>query len=253
MDRLKGKVAIITGAAGGSCYKTCELFCQEGAKVIMTDLDPAVEELSRGLNEKGGDTVALVGDIAQKDTWVALKKLGLEKFGHIDTVVNGAAMFSPPTHDWPTITSEMIEKVMKVNIDSMLYSYQVILRYMMKNHIKGSFLNFSSASGVGYNGSAVQGYPLSKACIKLATENMVNQVSKKYGIRFNCLAPNNVWVPKQEEVWKQFGEHFAEVTPMPYTGMPEDIAWAVVYLCSDEAKYVNGVCLPVDGGWSVKR
>ena len=81
----------------------------------------------------------------------------------------------------------------------------------------------------------------------------MNQVSKKYGIRFNCLAPNNVWVPKQEEVWKQFGEHFAEVTPMPYTGMPEDIAWAVVYLCSDEAKYVNGVCLPVDGGWSVKR
>ena len=79
MDRLKGKVAIITGAAGGSCYKTCELFCQEGAKVIMTDLDPSVEELSKGLNEKGGDTVALVGDIAQKDTWVALKKLGLEK------------------------------------------------------------------------------------------------------------------------------------------------------------------------------
>ena len=253
MDRLKGKVAVITGAAGGSCYSCCQLFCQEGAKVVMVDLDPHIQELSQGLNDQGFHTVALVGDIAQKDTWVKIKKLGVESFGHIDTVVNGAALFSPPTDDWPTISSEQIARVLKVNLDSMLYSYQVILRYMMKNRIKGSFLNFSSASGIAYNGSAVQGYPFSKACIKLATENMVNQVSKKYGIRFNCLAPNNVWVPKQEKVWEQFGDHFKEVTPLPYTGMPEDIAWAVVYLCSDEAKYINGVTLPVDGGWSVYR
>ena len=93
----------------------------------------------------------------------------------------------------------------------------------------------------------MQGYPFSKACIKLATQNMVNQVSKKYGIRFNCLAPNYVWVPKQEKVWDMYREHFEATTPMPYVGMPEDAAWAVVYLCSDEAKYINGVCLPVDG------
>ena len=81
----------------------------------------------------------------------------------------------------------------------------------------------------------------------------LNQVSKKYGIRFNCLAPNYVWVPKSAPVWEMYGEHFKEVTPMPYTGMPEDAAWAVVYLCSDEAKYINGVCLPVDGGWYVEK
>ena len=142
----------------------------------------------------------------------------------------------------------MIEDVMRVNIDSMLYSYQTVLRYMMKKKIRGSFLNFSSSTALAYNGSAVQGYPFSKACIKLATQNMVNQVSKKYGIRFNCLAPNYVWVPKQEKVWDMYREHFEATTPMPYVGMPEDAAWAVVYLCSDEAKYINGVCLPVDGG-----
>ena len=129
----------------------------------------------------------------------------------------------------------MIEDVMRVNIDSMLYSYQTVLRYMMKKKIRGSFLNFSSSTALAYNGSAVQGYPFSKACIKLATQNMVNQVSKKYGISFNCL------------------EHFEATTPMPYVGMPEDAAWAVVYLCSDEAKYINGVCLPVDGGWAVQK
>ena len=251
MDRLKGKVAIITGAAGGICHKASELFCQEGAKVVMVDIDPQVEQFSAEINANGGESIAVVADVAQRDTWVQLKKLADAKYGRIDTVVNGAAAFSPPTHDWAHITSEMIEDVMRVNIDSMLYSYQTVLRYMMKKKIRGSFLNFSSSTALAYNGSAVQGYPFSKACIKLATQNMVNQVSKKYGIRFNCLAPNYVWVPKQEKVWDMYREHFEATTPMPYVGMPEDAAWAVVYLCSDEAKYING--LPVDGGWAVQK
>ena len=254
MDRLKGKVAIITGAAGGICHKASELFCQEGAKVVICGRRlTALEQISAEINANGGESIAVVADVAQRDTWVKLKKLADEKYGRIDTVVNGAAAFSPPTHDWAHITSEMIEDVMRVNIDSMLYSYQTVLRYMMKKKIRGSFLNFSSSTALAYNGSAVQGYPFSKACIKLATQNMVNQISKKYGIRFNCLAPNYVWVPKQEKVWDMYREHFEATTPMPYVGMPEDAAWAVVYLCSDEAKYINGVCLPVDGGWAVQK
>ena len=132
MDRLKGKVAIITGAAGGICHKASELFCQEGAKVVMVDIDPQVEQFSAEINANGGESIAVVADVAQRDTWVKLKKLADEKYGRIDTVVNGAAAFSPPTHDWAHITSEMIEDVMRVNIDSMLYSYQTVLRYMMK-------------------------------------------------------------------------------------------------------------------------
>ncbi len=253
MNRLKDKVAIITGAAGGICHKASELFCQEGAKVVMVDIDPMVEEFCAKIVADGGEAVAVVADVAVKQTWVDLQNLAVEKFGTIDIVVNGAAAFSPPTHDWATITSEMILDVMRVNIDSMLYSYQTVLRYMMRNKIRGNFLNFSSSTGLAYNGSAVQGYPFSKACVKLGTQNMVNQVSKKYGIRFNCLAPNYVWVPKQQHVWDMYHDHFKAVTPMPYTGMPEDAAWAIVYLCSDEAKYINGVCLPVDGGWYVQK
>ena len=253
MDRLKDKVAIITVAAGGICHKTSELFVQEGAKVVMVDIDPQVQDFCAEIVKNGGQAIAFTADVAQRDTWVMLQEKTVEAFGTIDIVVNGAAAFSPPTHDWAYITSEMIEEVFRVNIDSMLYSYQTVLRYMMRNKIRGCFLNFSSSTGLAYNGAAVQGYPFSKVCIKLATQNMVNQVSKKYGIRFNCLAPNYVWVPKSAPVWEMYGEHFKEVTPMPYTGMPEDAAWAVVYLCSDEAKYINGVCLPVDGGWYVEK
>ena len=253
MDRLKGKVAIITGAAGGLCHKASEFFCNEGAKIVMVDIDPLVEEFCAEIVKNGGEAIAVVADVAERDTWVSLKKLADKTFGRIDIVVNGAAAFSPPIHDWAYITSEEMHEVMRVNIDSMVWSYQTVLRYMMRKKIRGCFLNFSSATGLAYDGSAIQGYPFSKACIKLGTQNMVNQVSKKYGIRFNCLAPNYVWVPKQQPVWDLYEDHFKEEIPMPYTGMPEDAAWAIVYLCSDEAKYINGVCLPVDGGWYVKK
>ncbi len=253
MNRLQDKVAIITGAGGGICHEAAKLFCQEGAKVVMVDIDPVVEEFCGEIVKNGGQAISFVADVSQRDTWVMLQEKTVEAFGTITTVVNGAAAFSPPTHDWAYITSEMIHEVMRVNIDSMLYSYQTVLRYMMKNKIRGSFLNFSSSTGLAYNGSAVQGYPFSKVCVKLATENMVNQVSKKYAIRFNCLAPNYVWVPKQKEVFDMYEEHFIESTPMPSIGHPEDAAWAIVYLCSDEAKYINGVTLPVDGGWYVQK
>ena len=93
MDRLKGKVAIITGAAGGICHKASELFCQEGAKVVMVDIDPQVEQFSAEINANGGESIAVVADVAQRDTWVQLKKLADAKYGRIDTVVNGAAAF----------------------------------------------------------------------------------------------------------------------------------------------------------------
>ena len=79
MDRLKGKVAIITGAAGGICHKASELFCQEGAKVVMVDIDPQVEQFSAEINANGGESIAVVADVAQRDTWVQLKKLAERK------------------------------------------------------------------------------------------------------------------------------------------------------------------------------
>lgn len=80
---------------------------------------------------------------------------------------------------------------------------------------------------------------------------MVKQVSPKTGIRFNCLAPNFVWTPKTAYLYENEGilGWFKSVTPFPELGQPEDSAWAMVYLCSDEAKYINGVVLPTDGGW----
>ncbi|MDO4328963.1 MAG: SDR family oxidoreductase [Lachnospiraceae bacterium] len=254
MNRLLNKVAIITGADGGICGKACELFCQEGAKVIMNDIDPHVEEQCAKIREKGGEAIAVVGDASKRETWDKLLAAAIDNYGTIDICVNGAAVFSigENSGDWDTITLEALHNVLDSNVDALLHSYQTVLRYMVDHKIRGNFLNFTSSTALGWNGSGFQGYPMSKAAIKNGTLNMVKQVSPSTGIRFNCLAPNFVWTPKTAFLYENERTlgWFKAVTPFPELGKPEDSAWAMVYLCSDEAKYINGVVLPTDGGWT---
>lgn len=253
MNRLLNKVAIITGADGGICGKASELFCQEGAKIVMCDIDPHVEEKCKEIVAAGGEAVAVVGDVSRRETWDILLNTALEKYGTVDICVNGAARFAVGEFggDWNTLTVEKLHAVLDMNLDAVLHSYQTVLRYMVDNKIRGNFLNFSSSTALAWNGSGFSGYPISKAAIQNATQNMVKSVSTTTGIRFNCLAPNYVWTPKTDYLYKmpQYVDRFKAGTPFPELGMPEDSAWAMVYLCSDEAKYINGVCLPTDGGW----
>ena len=149
------------------------------------------------------------------------------------------------------LTVEKLHAVLDMNLDAVLHSYQTVLKYMIDNEIRGNFLNFSSSTALSWNGSGFSSYPISKAAIQNGTLNMVKKVSPKTGIRFNCLAPNFVWTPKTAYLYEdpRTSAWFKSVTPFPTLGMPEDSAWAMVYLCSDEAKYINGVVLPTDGGW----
>ena len=94
MDRLKGKVCIITGADGGICHKASEFFCAEGAKVVMVDIDPNVEAKCAEIVANGGDAIAITADVSKRETWHMLLEKTLEKYGTVDCVVNGAAAFS---------------------------------------------------------------------------------------------------------------------------------------------------------------
>lgn len=253
MNRLLDKVAIITGADGGICGKASELFCKEGAKIVMCDIDPHVEEKCAEIVAAGGQAVAVVGDVSKRETWDKLLATALEKYGTVDICVNGAAVFSVGENagDWDTMTVQQLHNVFDTNVDALLHSYQTVLRYMVDNGIRGNFLNFSSSTAQAWNGTGMAGYPMSKAAIEISTVSMVKQVSPQTGIRFNCLAPNFVWTPKTAYLYEDpnISGWFKAVTPFPELGQPEDSAWAMVYLCSDEAKYINGVVLPTDGGW----
>lgn len=251
MNRLLNKVAIITGADGGICGKASDLFCKEGAKVVMVDIDPSVEEKCKAIVADGGDAIAIVADVSQPESWELILNKTIEKYGTVDICVNGAARFSLKG-DWNVFPMEDFRLTMETNVNGLIYSYKTVLKYMIDHQIRGNFLNFSSSTALSWNGSGAQAYPMSKAAIKNATQNMVKSVSAKHGIRFNCLAPNYVWTPKSAHLYEdgsRYKSAFEASTPFYRLGMPEDSAWAMVYLCSDEAEYINGVCLPTDGGW----
>ena len=247
MNRLKDKVAILTGAGGGICGKASELFCAEGAKCVMVGRHDDVIERCESIKGAGGDAIAIVADVSIRASWDLILSKTLETYGRVDCCVNGAAEFA--YSDWDCLDMDEWNRVIDTNLKSMMFSYQTVLQYMLDNGIKGNFINFSSSTGLSFLGYGCASYPITKAGILLVTKDMV-AATKGSGVRFNCLAPNYVWTPKQEAIFDACHDFFMESTPLGFLGEPEDAAWAMVYLASDEAKYVSGVCLPVDGGWS---
>lgn len=247
MGRLDGKVCIMTGADGGICHKASEVFCAEGAKVVMVDINADVEKKCADIVAAGGDAIAIVADVSKKATWEMLLAKTLEKYGTVNVVVNGAAQFS--SGDWSGDQSEEEwDRVFDANIRGMRYSYEIVLKYMLDNKIKGSYINFSSSTAIRYMGSGIQAYSLSKAAIKISTSSMV-PIGAPAEVRFNCLAPNLIWTPKQANIFKMYEDHFNSIAPLGHIGYPVDCAPLMVFLASDESSYINGTCIPVDGGW----
>lgn len=252
MGRLKDKVVIMTGADGGICHCASRLFCKEGAKVVMVDKSPEVKEKAAAIVAEGGEAIGIVADVSKREAWDEILKTTVDTYGTVDCCVNGAAEFSL-TGDWnsPTLDMDEWDLVLETNLKSMLWSYQTVLQYMIDNEIKGNFINFSSATALSYNGSQCQAYPMSKAAVTICTNDMVLP-NGPHGIRFNMIAPNSVKVPKMVAagVYEKYGDYLKSIIPLDVLGEPEDAAWAMVYLASDEAKFINGVNIPVDGGWS---
>ena len=249
MGRMQDKVVLLTGADGGICHAAAKLFVQEGAKVMLVEKCPEVMDKAAELVANGGEALGMVCDVSIEENWTKMLDACIERFGTVDCCVNGAAEFSY-TGDYcsPTFSMEEWDRVMNTNLKSMLWSYKTVLKYMIDHEIKGNFINFSSATALSFMGPGCQAYPMSKSAITICTNNMAAS-NAKYGIRFNMLAPNAVYVPKQDMVYKTYGEALKKSLPIGFYGEPNDAAYAMLYLASDEARFITGVNIPIDGGW----
>ena len=165
MDRLKDKVCVITGADGGICHMASEFFCAEGAKVVMVDIDPAVEAKCAEIVANGGDAIAITADVSKRETWHLILEKTLEKYGTVDCVVNGAAAFSGYKDVFNGQPDEEWDHVLDVNLNSLRFSIEVMYKYMTKNGIKGNFINFSSATALSFMSSGCQAYPDRKSVV----------------------------------------------------------------------------------------
>lgn len=242
-DRLKGKVALITGGARGIGGATVRAFAGEGAKLVFTDVNP---ELGNALaKELGPDSVFLEHDVTDEAGWQRVRDKTVERFGRIDILVNNAGIIT--VSGFLDFTREAFERVMAVNLTGTFLGIRAVGPVMLEQK-KGSIVNISSADGI----SATNGlcaYTASKWAVRGLTKSAAIELGHK-GVRVNSIHPGGIDTPLTNPLGEDVDDapERTRTIPLGRMGRAEEVALACVYLGSDEASYCNGTELLIDGG-----
>jgi NAD(P)-dependent dehydrogenase (short-subunit alcohol dehydrogenase family) len=256
--RLEGKIAVITGAGSGMGKAMAELFTAEGAKVVLADISGRQEQVAAAINEAataGGmneiRAVAVHADVSVEEDVRNMIATAEREFGRLDILCNNAG-FGGPMAPLADQTLEVWNRVHDTNIKGAFLGMKYGILSMLKSG-GGSIVNTTSASGVvGWKHHSV--YGAAKAGVNQLTRAAALDYSDR-NIRINAIAPGTMWTGLVEAS-QQYEEPPADYPrlagiPMGRWGLARDIAYAALYLASDEAAYVTGVVLPVDGGYSI--
>ena len=253
--RLEGKVALITGAAQGIGKATAVTLAREGAQVIISDINDS--EGNAATREIGGDCIYLHLDVKEENEWKSAMHLITKRFGKLNVLVNNAGItgfqdgFGPQDPEHASLSSW--HQVHAVNSDGVFLGCKYAIQ-MMKPFEGGSIINISSRSGlVGIPGAAA--YAASKAAVRNHTKTVALYCcQQEYQIRCNSVHPAAILTPMWEPMLgsgPNREEAIAEIAkdiPMHKMGSAEDVANAILFLASDESKYITGIELTIDGG-----
>jgi 3(or 17)beta-hydroxysteroid dehydrogenase len=248
--RVEGKVALVTGAASGLGKAAALMLAREGARVAVTDRNEAgVKDVATSLGEAAR---AWKLDVTREADWERVVDETLTTFGRLDVVVNNAGIGI--AKDIEALSLEEWRLVHAVNLDGVFLGCKHALRGMRKCGARGSIINISSVAGlVGVE--TVPAYCSSKGGVRLLTKSVALHCARRgYGIRCNSIHPTFIETPMVEELASLGGDpvagraRLARMIPLGQIGEPNDVAYAVVYLASDESKLMTGSELVVDGG-----
>lgn len=250
MDRLKDKVAIITGAGSGIGRASALAFAKEGAKVIVADYKPeGGQETVKMITEAGGEAVFSQTDVSQESQVQAMINLAVEKFGGLDILFNNAGVALMA--DLENTTDEIWQKTIDVDLKGVFLGVRAAIPEMEKRG-KGKIISTASIAGlVGFQG--ITAYCAAKGGVANMTKEMALDLASKK-INVNAIAPGVIKTAMTADILKdpKSAEGMVAQTPMGRLGEPEDIAMAAVYLASPESDFVTGHILVVDGGWIAK-
>lgn len=244
--RLKNKRTLVTGGARGIGKGIVKRFLEEGAKVIA--LDKRKEDLLKTIEEYknlNSEVDYLVCDLAERARVSEVAESAWERWGGIDILVNNAGIAS--RESFIDISISGWENILNVNLNAMFILSQSIVKQMIEDQSAGSIVNMGSKNGLAA-GAKLTHYNVSKAGINLLTQSMAVELAK-FNIRVNSVAPGFIETPLDTEL-KQKDEQLSltERTPMKRLGSVTEVANAVLFLASDEASYITGTTLVVDGG-----
>jgi NAD(P)-dependent dehydrogenase (short-subunit alcohol dehydrogenase family) len=238
-QELAGKVAIVTGGAGGIGRATAELLVAEGASVVVADVDvDGGEDVAKRI---GGAAAFTQTDVSDIDQVQALVDFTVDRFGGLDIMFNNAGIGSTLKRFLPD-DLEDFSRIMGVNLFGVLAGSQRAARYM-KDHGGGSIINNASIAAVNA-GSGMISYRAAKAAVAHATKCMALDLAP-YGIRVNCLTPAHI---RTGITTYEMGPVLRYMQPLERQAQPEDVANAVVFLSSERAAQVTGIVFPIDGG-----
>ncbi len=242
--RLEGKVALITGSASGIGAASARLFAEEGAKVCIADVAEARgQQVAADLTESGGDAFFKKLDITSEEDWARGLNEVVARFGKLNVLVNNAAMNHVGTVE--ETTAEDWDRVMEVNAKGAFLGTKAVIPEMRRAG-GGSIINVSSGAGlVGQSWAAA--YNASKAAVHLLAKSTAIQYARD-GIRANSVHPGAIDTRMLAESSDLMGDSEAFNRPMGRMGTPEEIAWGVVFLASDESSFMTGTELVIDGG-----
>ena len=255
--RLESKVALITGGGSGIGRACAEMFAREGAKVAVSDISlERAQATTQFVTSHGGDAIAISGDVSVGDDAQNMVSATVEKFGKLDVLVNSAGVSARNAMPKGSSPEEVWDKVMDVNLKG---TYMVSWHAMpeMAKSGGGSIINLSSIMGlVGYPvgmGGGFNPYNPSKGGVLQFTRNLAIDSASK-NVRVNCICPGYVETDLTSALTKDAEalRRLETLHPIGRLGQPEEIAYAALYLASDESGFVTGTPLVVDGGYTAQ-
>ena len=247
MGRLDGKVALISGGARGQGAAEANLFAREGAKVVFGDvLDDQGKQVEAEIHEVGGEALYIHLDVTREADWVSAVETAVSRYGKLDILVDNAGITIRKTIE--DTTKEDWDRIMAINAKGVFLGPKQAIPAMRQSG-GGSIVNISSTAGlVGgpYSGAS---YSATKGAVRLFTKSTDIQYAKE-GIRCNSVHPGLLETPMTEDILADAAhrEERTQRIPLGKIGTAEDIAYGVLYLASDEASFITGSELVIDGG-----
>ncbi|MBX3184607.1 MAG: glucose 1-dehydrogenase [Polyangiaceae bacterium] len=256
MKRVEGKVAIVTGAAKGIGESAARLLAEEGAKVVLTDIDAkAGEAVCQSIDPTGERALFIEHDVADHEAWAGVIARTLQTFGKLDVLVNNAGVAS--TSNVEVETFERWRWLQSINLDAVFVGTQAAI-HAMKASGGGSIINVASIEGI-IGDPNLAAYNASKGGVRLFTKSAALHCAKAgYGIRVNSVHPGYIWTPMVEAVAGEGGDLEAgraaleALHPIGRLGRPEEIAYGILFLASDESSLMTGAELVMDGGYTAQ-
>lgn len=244
--RLKDKVAIVTGGGQGIGKAIALEFARQGAKVvIMSRRQEPLDQVVEQIKAEGGEATALAGDVIKMEDVERVVSGAVETYGKLDILVNVAGILI--STDVPGHTEQIWDDTMDINVKGAFLMIQRALPEMLKQG-KGKIINIASIAGeIGFPNAAA--YCASKAAIQGLTKALAMELAPQ-GINVNCIGPGDVETPLNRHLLQDpvYLKGRIDQTPAGRVGQPKDIAPGAVYLASDEAEWVHGITLFIDGG-----